>query len=326
MRVWPKGPRKCLGGEGIMLKNAFVYIATAVVSCISVSSASATIIEIAANAGVGGFVNTNRDFIPGIIRSERQEYDTITDTVIISEETRISAINSGGFFSVFNNNTTRNNTIGFVRSQVGVSRNNGPLSQINAFADVSVDARRGTIRSLSTGNHFTSGGDATGNIFEVARFVPGSNGGTITFNLDYDGSWAVGPNGPTGQAQVSIGLFGGSSQAQGVGVIISPGVDGLSGRVSDSLSISYFSFNPISIPLQTTLFTQLSGGPGSFQFDNTARLSYSVTPGSSVTFNDPAFLTAVNALPEPGTIALFGLGLLGLGVAAKRARSAPKVA
>jgi len=130
-----------------------------------------------------------------------------------------------------------------------------------------------------------------------------------------DGSqllWTVGQNGP-----VSIAF---ASAIRGVGFQINPDASDTSTTIQlfDTANVSLGLFNLTTNNRSTSSASFL--GFSSSMVD-IARISISQSPNNDFTINQLSLITT-SAIPEPATLAIFGLGLAALGFGRRRKRAA----
>ena len=157
------------------------------------------------------------------------------------------------------------------------------------------------------------------NLFPNSTIITNQFTGLTFNNVKYSGNFGGVFDGVTGGF-----LFRNSSSSSIVdSILFDSAVSGASfaHRVSATVVVSYTALLAGSALEQFSLIPGNTGfaTPRIFGFDNIVfdeiRISYNVNAGMGL--DDIRFRTA--AVPEPGTLALFTLGLLGLGFARKRA-------
>jgi len=211
---------------------------------------------------------------------------------------------------------------------------NGPVTRGGASTTVatglgSANVVTGELKALAKIETASEAQVASGRseIKETINYT-GVGAGTITAYLRVAGDWSLSQIGSSAlgyQAQSTIQL--------GTVAIDNWFINGSTGPTSGSvdqlLSVSANVFGSGSILLISNLLAQITAAEGLMDFSNTARLHVEFSGGiSGITFNNPDFLTAPtfafpqSQIPEPSTLAIFGLGLAGLGFMMRRRRVA----
>lgn len=178
-----------------------------------------------------------------------------------------------------------------------------PAAGTNAYALYGIVMGSGTFAASSTGTVFT--------------FTPG---GSLTLTIDPTNDTSFG---------TTTGVTGGAGDDYDIGSgTVTGGGGTLSNTCTSTTSINCGSFGTNTslalTPLGTNFFTapipfyNLSLASGQFDFIDVTKTGLQRTTGSL----DATFVSSATTVPEPESIALFGIGLLSLGAGLRRRKQA----
>ncbi|MFM2354392.1 MAG: hypothetical protein RLZZ528_128 [Pseudomonadota bacterium] len=165
-----------------------------------------------------------------------------------------------------------------------------------------------------------------------------SGTGTVRFDLAYDGFWDLSPQpylsccdsfgNPVAGTFSPMWFAFGSLTLGSNGVVagdqfaFSHSTDPLTGAASGVLSISATLIDGFTYGISAALDVLMNYASGTVDFANTATLSYFASPGVTLTFSDPLFLSvdpnAPAPVPLPAGVFLLGAGLIALGALRRR--------
>ena len=182
-----------------------------------------------------------------------------------------------------------------------------------------------TLGSTANGGHdstlsivptpFSATGDVLGlqlaDLFLVVGNKPGTGQTGVTFNYNLALTFTI-PVGTQSQT-FSLGLSGDGGPGANGDVFVS----GLALTITDPFHLG-------DVTLSNFRFGTVAGDTGSVfsngTWDGSGQASHHLYLLSDVTYR-PTVIPTITAVPEPSTIALFGAGLLGLGVLNRRRKS-----
>jgi len=205
----------------------------------------------------------------------------------------------------------------YVDSQTSVTRNTNTVNghafgsasltdgALRALADASSSGTSTVTSWVDFGDTITINGVTAPTAVTVQMHVTGTISGTVPF--------------------VSAQLFVGdsfsctSAVCQVVGFTLDQGQWNASGAVDDILSIQV-TVTPTdhSFVFLGRLIAEANPPDGLADFENTGQLSLILPNGLSFSSASGVLLTSVSNVPEPGTLALLGLGLAGLAASRRR--------